>query len=81
MEATGRQRTELEMFPLLDLPWEVVEQLVGYLPTRDSIHLSMCSHRFKELTACAHYWQNLIQKEKKKVLYVSPDVTGMFYIT
>lgn len=65
-----------EPFPLLDLPWELVEVIVGYLNSRTLVQLSMSSHQFKELTSMAHYWQKIIQNEKKPIIFVPPDVTG-----
>jgi hypothetical protein len=65
-----------EPFQLLDLPWELIEQIVGELNSRALIQLSMSSHQFKDLTSMAHYWQKIIQHEKSPIIFVPSTMTG-----
>ena len=57
MEHEGNNSKDFaEIFHLLDLPWELTEQIVGELNSRALIQLGMTSHQFKELASMAHYW-------------------------
>lgn len=67
---------ENQIFPLLDLPWEIVEYLLSCFSSHNMAKIAQCSRQFKELASSAHYWQALIQKEKKKIICVTPDVAG-----
>jgi hypothetical protein len=80
VEPTIVGSNETEVFPLLDLPFEIVEAIISELNSQTLGTLITCSHQFKEIASSGHYWQHLIQKEKKKIIGVGADLTGIIFL-
>lgn len=63
-------------FLLLNLPFELIERVIGHLHSTSLAHIYRTSHLMKELSNSAWLWRNRIQKEKQKIICVPADVTG-----
>jgi parallel beta-helix repeat protein len=63
-------------FLLLNLPFELIERVIGHLHSTSLAHIYRTSHLLKELSNSAWLWRNRIQKEKQKIICVPADVTN-----